>query len=78
MTVLNGDYSSTRSSETGLKAVLLHNENVKPSMPIAHAVNIKETYKAMKTCLEAINYSKHNRKICADLKVISLKLLGCS
>ena len=60
------------SSKTSLKAVLLHNGNVKPSIPVAHAVNMKETYEAMKTCLEAINYSKHSWKICADLKVISL------
>ena len=33
---------------------------------------MKETYEAMKTCLEAINYSKHNWKICAELKVVSL------
>ena len=33
---------------------------------------MKETYEAMKTCLEDINYSKHNWKIRADVKVISL------
>ena len=37
------------------KAVLLHSGNVKPSIPAAHAVNMKETYEAMKICLEAIN-----------------------
>ena len=54
------------SSKTSLKAVLLHYGNVKPSIPIAHAENMKETYKAMKTCLEVINYSTHNWYIYAD------------
>ena len=30
---------------------------------------MKETSEAMKTCLKANNCSKHNWKICADLKV---------
>ena len=51
------------SSKTSIKAVLLHNTNVKPSIPIVHTVDMKETYKVIKTCLEAINYSKHNWKI---------------
>ena len=51
------------SNITSFKAVLLYNGNVKPSIPIAHAVNMKETYEAMKTCLEAINFSKHDWKI---------------
>ena len=38
------------SSKTSVKAVLLHNGNVKSSIPTAHALNMKETYKAMKTC----------------------------
>ena len=58
MTVMNGNYSSTLE-KTSLKAVLLHNGNVEPSIPIAHVVNVKEKYyEAMKTCLEAINYSE--------------------
>ena len=60
------------SNKTSLTAVLLHNGNVKLSIPIAHVANMKEIYEAMKTCLEAINCFKHNRKICVDLKVISL------
>ena len=48
------------SSKTSLKTALLYNGNVKIYIPIAQAVNIKETYKAMKICLEAISSSKHN------------------
>ena len=33
---------------------------------------MKKTYEVMKTCLEAINYSKHKWKLCADLKATSL------
>ena len=64
-------------NETSLKAVLLYNENVKPSIPIAHAVNMTETYIAMKTCLKAINYSKHNWKF-AQIQKLYHYLLGCS
>ena len=36
-----------------LKAVLLHNGNTKPSMPVAYAVNMKKSYEPIKTLLEA-------------------------
>jgi len=57
-------------SLTLAKAVLLHNGRIRPDISIPHAVNMKETYEVMKTCLEAISYSKHNRKICADLNIV--------
>ncbi|ESO10333.1 hypothetical protein HELRODRAFT_183749 [Helobdella robusta] len=63
------------SSKVSLKAVLLHNGNVKPSIPVAHAVGMKETYESMKTLLKVIKYTDHNWNICRDLKVGSL-LLG--
>ena len=63
------------SSETSLKAGLLHNDNAKPSVPVAYAVNVKESYESIKILLEAIDYSKYAWSICGDLKVISL-LLG--
>lgn len=63
------------SSNTSLKAVLLHNGNEKPSIPIAHAVGMKETYQSMKMILDAVNYKKYEWKIVPDLKVIAL-LLG--
>ena len=63
------------SSKVSLKAVLLHNGNTKPSVPVAHAVGMKETYDSMEILLKIINYSDHNWNICGDLKVISL-LLG--
>ena len=61
--------------KTSLKAVLLHIGNVKPSVPMAYAANLKESYESMSTLLEAIEYSKYSWNICGDLKVVSL-LLG--
>lgn len=46
-----------------------------PSVPVAHAVGMKETYEPMEVILKVINYSEHNWNFCGDLKVISL-LLG--
>lgn len=55
-----------------LKAVLLHNGNRKPSIPIAHAVNTKETYTIMAKLLQLLRYVEHNWKVCADLKMIAI------
>ena len=60
------------ASKTSLKAVFLYNGNTKPSLPLAYAVNMKESYESMKILLEAIEYSKYSWKVCGDLKVISL------
>jgi hypothetical protein len=63
------------SSKASLKAVLLFNGNTKPSVPVAHATGMKETYEAMETLLNVIHYEEHKWSICGDLKVIGL-LLG--
>ena len=63
------------SSKTGLKAVLLHNGNVLPSIPVGHAVHMKETYDNMKQLLRCIKYEQHQWQLCGDLKVVAL-LLG--
>lgn len=60
------------SSKLSLKAVLLHQGNEKPSVPVAHAVDMKETYESMSKFLEVINYKQHGWKICADLKVVAM------
>jgi len=44
------------SSKLSLKAVLLHNGNTLPSIPVGHSVHNKESYKNMKILMEAINY----------------------
>ena len=42
------------SSKQSLKAVLLHNGNVYPSIPIAHSVRMKEDRESVKISLESI------------------------
>ena len=46
------------SSKLSLKAVLFHNGNTLPSIPIGHSVHNKESYENMKMLMEAINYDK--------------------
>ncbi|UYV82677.1 hypothetical protein LAZ67_22000521 [Cordylochernes scorpioides] len=47
------------SSKISMKAVLLHNGNKFPSVPIAHASNMKETYENMKLLLKKIEYERY-------------------
>jgi len=58
------------SNKTSLKFVLLHNGNVKPSIPLAHSVHLKETYDSIQIVLELIRYDLYQWQICGDLKVI--------
>ena len=62
------------SSKASLKAVLLHNGNIHPPIPVAHAVQLKETYDTIKLLLTAFQYPKYSWKIFGDLKVISIIL----
>lgn len=59
-------------STASLKAVLLHIGNEHPSIPIAYATNLKESYESMKAILDLIQYNDHKWKICCDLKVVAL------
>ena len=58
-----------------LKGVLLHNRNKYPSIPIAHSVNLKESYDSVELLLEVIKYSEYQWSLCGDPKVIGL-LMG--
>jgi len=60
-------------SKISLKAVLLHNGIVLPSIPVAHSFGIKENDDS--NVLQYIKYDTYKWNICADLKVIAL-LLG--
>lgn len=62
-------------STESLKAVLLHNGNEKPTMPLAHAVDLKESRESMEEILKIIKYEQYQWKICCDLKVLSM-LMG--
>lgn len=59
-------------SKYSVKAVLLHQGNKKPSIPVAHAVGVKESHEVMKKILDLIDYKMHNWKICSDLKVVGM------
>ena len=63
------------SSKRSLKAVLLHNANVYPSIPIAHSVQMKEDRESVKILLELIQYNDDNWDVCGDFKMIAF-LLG--
>ena len=55
--------------------VLVHNGNRFPSVPLAHADNMKECYESMKLLLGKIKYDEFKWKLCGDLKAVTL-LLG--
>jgi len=62
-------------SKTSLKAVLLHNGNKLPSIPVAYAPSTEETYTTMNNILVEVDYKKYQQEVCADFKVITV-LLG--
>jgi hypothetical protein len=47
------------SQKVSFKAVLLHNGNVLPSIPVAHAFGIKESDDSMKQLLQYIKYDTY-------------------
>jgi hypothetical protein len=63
------------SSKVSLKVVLLHNRNKFPSVPLAHAANMKESYESMKPLLGKTKCDESEWKLYGDLKAVSL-LLG--
>jgi len=62
------------SSVKSLKVVLLHIGNKLGSVPVGHSVKLAECYGDMKFVLECLQYSRHQWKICGDLKIISVIL----
>jgi len=54
------------SSKLSLKAVLLHNGNTLPSIPVGHSMHNKELHENMKILLKAINYDKFKWQMCGD------------
>jgi len=62
------------SSKVSLKVVLLYNGNRFPSVPLAHAANMKENYESMKLLLGKIKNEEFKWKICGDLKAVALLL----
>ena len=63
------------SSKRSMKCVMLHNSNKLAFIPIGHSIQMKETYKNIKTILDRIKYVEHDWIICGDLNILSM-LLG--
>ena len=63
------------ASKTSLKAVLLHNGNKLPSIPVAYAPSINTTYTTINNIVVKVDYKKYQWEFCCDFKVIAL-LLG--
>ena len=51
------------SEKESLKFVLLHTGNVHPSVPLAHALRMNESYDCMETFLTLITYEEHQWNI---------------
>lgn len=62
-------------STQSLKAALLHNGNQKPTIPLAHTVDWKESRESIEAILSAIKYDQFEWKVSCDLKVLSI-LMG--
>ncbi|GFX08762.1 uncharacterized protein TNCV_4227821 [Trichonephila clavipes] len=71
----NNGRSYTDSFKLSLKAVLLHNGNILPFIPIGHSVHVMETDANVKLHLELIKDEDYKWWICGDLKIIAL-LMG--
>ena len=75
MEVLGHEYNPDQwrlfidSSKVSLKVVLLHNGNRFPSVPLAHAGNMKELYESMKLLLGKIKYDEFKWKLCGYIKL---------
>lgn len=63
------------SSKSSLKAVLLHNGNELPTVPLAHSTEMKESYDDMKSLLQAIKYNEYEWFVIGDLKMVAI-LMG--
>ncbi|XP_051552787.1 uncharacterized protein LOC127440312 [Myxocyprinus asiaticus] len=63
------------SSSRSLKAVLLHNGNKFPSLPLAHSVHLKEEYNSIKTLLDALKYNEYGWEVIGDFKMVAF-LMG--
>lgn len=59
-------------STTSLKAMLLHNGNIYPSIPMAYSRRLPEKYENMVEILKLIKYQQYRWKVIADFKLINI------
>lgn len=59
------------SSKSSIKAVLLDNGNLLPSIPIFYSTQRTENFESMQQILDLVHYPDHEWRICADLKVVA-------
>lgn len=59
-------------SSSSLKAVLLHNKNTLPSVPIAYCKRLPEKYESMQQILQWIKYDHYNWDIIVDFKLVNI------
>ena len=57
------------SSNVNLKVVLIHNGNRFPSVHLAYAANMKESYESNKLLLGKVKYDEFKSKLCGDPKL---------
>ena len=58
-------------NKASLKVLLLHNDNIYAFIPVAHSVQLKETFETIKLSLNAFQYLKFALEIFANLHIIS-------
>jgi len=63
------------SSSRSLKAVLLHNGNQYPSIPLAHSVHMKEDYNNVKIMLHSLKYTQYQWEVIGNFKMVAF-LMG--
>ena len=74
ITQISGACSWIRQ-KVSLRVVLLHNGNKFPSVPLANAANMKESYESMKLLLGKIKHDDYKWKLRGDQKVVALLLV---
>lgn len=57
------------------KAVLLHNRNKYPSLPLAHSVHFREDYTSVKMLLSVLKYDNYGWNVNEDFRMVSF-LMG--
>jgi len=70
----SGDYSWMLQRQV-FKAVLLHNGNKLPSIPVTYAPSTKGTYTTTRNTQVEVDYKKYQWEFCGYFKVIAV-LLG--